>query len=232
MTGAGIVAAHGPSADPAFIALARAWMANPSKQFVGLVWAGYADMRAAPPVIDNRDLERSITQLLEPRIRKAMSGDEPFYIQHGPYEHETMRPPPAQPPQYDLAFVLRADERIMWPLEAKIMETPKKIAPYVKDVRDEFLTCRYGPFSNSGAMLGYLLEGESADALAAIETALGCRLEPLAEHPGKPGSLSRHDRTVPVGKGYPARFDCYHLILAWPGLKRAKTDVADGARGL
>lgn len=224
MTSVRIVAKHGPSADPTFIALARVWMANPSTQFIGLVWAGYTDMRSTSPLIDNRDLERSITQLLEPRIRKAMSGDEPFYIQHGPYERETMQPAPAQPPQYDLAFVLRSDERIMWPIEAKVMEKPHKVATYVKDVRDEFLTCRYGPFSNSGAMLGYLLEGDSADALGAIEKALGCSLEPLADYPGKPGRLSRHDRTVPIGKNYPTQFECYHLILTWPGLKRAIID--------
>lgn len=221
MNGVGIAATHRPSHDPAFIALAQAWMGNPSRRFIGLVWAGYAAMRAALPVIDERDLERSITQLLEPRIRTAMSGDEPFYIQHGPYERETMQKPPAQPPQYDLAFVLRSDDRIMWPIEAKVMETPNTVARYVKDVRDEFLTCRYGPFSSSGAMLGYLLAGDSADALSAIGTALGCTLEPLADHLDKPASLSRHVRTIPAGKSYPPRFECYHLILSWPGLKRA-----------
>lgn len=226
MTVTGIAATHQPSHDPEFIALAQAWMGNPSKQFIGLVWAGYAAMRAALPVIDDRDLERSITQLLEPRIRQAMSGDEPFYIQHGPYERETMQKPPAQPPQYDLAFVLRSDDRIMWPLEAKVMETPKTVARYVKDVRDEFLTCRYGPFSNSGAMLGYLLTGDGAEALSAIGAALGCKMEPLAEHLDKPASLSRHDRTVPAGKSYPASFECYHLILYWPELKRAATSAA------
>lgn len=225
MTGVGIAATHRSPHDPAFIALAQAWMGNPSKQFIGLVWAGYAAMRAALPVIDERDLERSITQLLEPRIRSVMSGDEPFYIQHGPYERETMQKPPAQPPQYDLAFVLRSDDRVMWPIEAKVMETPNTVARYVKDVRDEFLTCRYGPFSNSGAMLGYLLAGDSSDALSAIGTALGCTLELLADHPDKPASLSRH-RTVPMGKSYPARFECYHLILSWPDLKRAAGSAA------
>lgn len=225
MIGAGISATHQPSHDPAFIALARAWMGNPSKQFIGLVWAGYTTMRASLPAIDERDLERSITQLLEPRIRMAMSGDEPFYIQHGPYERETMQKPPAQPPQYDLAFVLRSDERIMWPIEAKVMESPNTVARYVKDIRDEFLTCRYGPFTGSGAMLGYLLAGDSEQALSAIGTALGCTLEPLADHLDKPASLSRHDRTIPEGKTYPVRFECYHLILPWPGLKRATATV-------
>ncbi|TWI24138.1 hypothetical protein IQ26_06362 [Mesorhizobium tianshanense] len=215
-----------PAADPLFIALARAWMSNPSQQLIGLVWAGYEDMRASPPVVDGRDLERSITQLLEPRIRKAMSGDEPYYVQHGPFERETMRPPPAQPPQYDLAFVLRADERIMWPLEAKVMETPRQVAHYVKDIHDEFLTCRYAPFSSSGAMLAYLLDGESTDALAAIEVSLGCNLEPLTEHPGRPSRISQHDRIVPPGKSYSARFDCYHLVLCWPGLARSRNHIS------
>lgn len=228
MTVAEIAPTHRRSQDPAFVALAQAWMGNPSKQFIGLVWAGYVAMRAALPVIDERDLERSITQLLEPRIRTTMSGDEPFYIQHGPYERETMQKPPAQPPQYDLAFVLRSDDRIMWPIEAKVMETPNTVSRYVKDIRDEFLTCRYGPFSSSGAMLGYLLAGDSAEALSAIGTALGCTLEPLADHLDKPASLSRHDRTIPVGKSYPARFECYHIILSWPDLKRATISaVAD-----
>lgn len=200
MTGVGIAATHRSPHDPAFIALAQAWMGNPSKQFIGLVWAGYAAMRAALPVIDERDLERSITQLLEPRIRSVMSGDEPFYIQHGPYERETMQKPPAQPPQYDLAFVLRSDDRVMWPIEAKVMETPNTVARYVKDVRDEFLTCRYGPFSNSGAMLGYLLAGDSSDALSAIGTALGCTLELLADHPDARLDRPRRFRGAPVAR--------------------------------
>ena len=70
-------------------------------------------------------------------------------------------------------------------------------------------------------MLGYLLAGDSADALSAIGTALGCTLERLADHLDKLASLSRHDWTVPVGRSYPASFECYHLILSWPDLKRA-----------
>src|ERR1039457_4224810 len=125
-------------------------------------------MLAKPPHVDDRDLERSITQLLEPRIRDAMTGDEPYYIQHGSFERETMAPPPAQPPAYDLAFVLRADERIMWPLEEKGLETPGTLAEYEREVREQYLTCRYAPFTASGAMLGYLLSGMATDALARI----------------------------------------------------------------
>jgi hypothetical protein len=208
------------TADPAFIALARAWARDPADQLLAFVWSGYDSLRHASPTVDPRDLERSITQLLAPRIQRAMTGDEPFYMQHGPYERETMKPPPAQPPQYDLAFVLRADERIMWPLEAKVLETPRQVAHYVRDVRDEFLTCRYAPFSASGAMLAYLLNGEAADALAAIAASLGCILEPLDGSGERSASRSRHDRVVPTGKPYPVQFACYHLVLRWHGLAR------------
>jgi hypothetical protein len=194
------------------------------------VWRAYDVMVANKPYVDNRDLERSITQLLEPRIRDAMSGDEPYYIQHGPFEHETMASPPAQPPAYDLAFVLRADERFMWPIEAKVLETSNQTAAYLKDLQDEFLTCRYAPFSKAGAMLAYLLKGAEEDALAAIEGRLGITLNPTAKFANRAHRLSEHDRTVPAGKVYPKSFTCHHLVMAFIGLARAKaakgTEVA------
>ncbi|WP_222861635.1 hypothetical protein [Oceaniovalibus sp. ACAM 378] len=206
--------------DPAFVALARTWMQNPAHQLVGLLWQAYEAMNRSAPTVDGRDLERSITQLLVPRISDAMTGDEPFYPIHGPFERETMKAQPAQPPEYDIAFVLRADERIMWPIEAKVLETPKAVAAYIKDVRDEFLTCRYAPFSNSGAMIGYLLSGTEDAAFDKIAEKLSCVLEPLVEHPGRPNRRSQHIRAVPTGKSYPVEFGCYHIIFAYRDLKR------------
>lgn len=209
------------SIDPTFIALARSWMQNPAQKFLGFIWMAYEDMRASPPHIDTRDLERSITQLLEPRVRDAMTGDEPFYVQHGPFERETMKVPPAQPPEYDLAFVFRADERIMWPMEAKVLETSKSMADYIRDVKNEFLKCRYAPFSSSGAMLGYLLIGKPDDVFSEIAKKLDCILKPVPEYPSKPNRFSKHKRNVPIGKLYPSEFECYHMILEYPGLSRA-----------
>lgn len=206
--------------DPAFIQLARSWVKDPARQFLTFVWLGYQDLLASKPFIDGRDLERGITQLLEPRVRNAMTGDEPFYVQHSPFERETMRAPPAQPPEYDLAFVLRADERIMWPLEAKVLEKPGNVNAYVRDVTDEYLTCRYAPFSDSGAMLGYLLTGNSHDALNAIASRLGVTLQEVTSLPAATIRWSKHSRTVPTGKPYPPEFRCYHLILDFPFVQR------------
>jgi hypothetical protein len=217
--------------DPAFLSLAASWTRDQADQLLGFVWAAYDQMRATMPVLDRRSLERSITQALEPRIRSSMSGYEPFYVQHSPFEYETMESPPAQPPTYDIAFVLHAEERVMWPLEAKVLETPKKIRDYERDVREEYLTCRYAPFSGAGAMLGYLLSGSAADALANIEAKLGCMLEPIPAFVGRPHRMSSHRRAVPVGKIYPADFRCYHLILNYSGLTRSSRKLrGSGAR--
>lgn len=210
-------------ADPAFQALASSWAQTPAKQFLPLIWSAYDAMLKAMPHVDEGDLERSITQLLEPRIAWAMTGFEPFYVQHGPFERETKRPPPAQPPEYDLAFVLRADERIMWPLEAKVLESPRSVAAYVNDIQNEYLKCRYAPFSRSGAMLAYLISGTATDALSAIGERLGEELHQVANLMGRPNRVSSHGRDVPDGKPYPSTFDCYHVVLEYPELTRLRS---------
>lgn len=209
--------------DPVFVAQACAWLTSPSQSVLRFVWSGYDQMVRDQPAVDGRDLERSITQLLEPRVRAAMTGYEPFYVQHGAFEHETMAAPPAQPPQYDLAFVWRADERVMWPLEAKIMTTPNTIAPYAADVTGEFLTCRYGPFTSSGAMLGYLLTGTTAATFTQIANKMSIQLLTTAGSTGRAERVSHHQRIVPLGKSYPDVFDCYHLLLDFSPLRRVRS---------
>lgn len=201
-----------------FSELARAWAPDGSRILLDLVWRGYDRLRAE--VLDridctqsNRDLERNITQMLEPRIRQASDPYTPFYVQHGPYEDESAVSSQAQPPQYDLAFVLYENERVMWPLEAKILRTDKRVAPYVKDVNEQFMTCRYSPFSKEGAMLGYLVKGNEDTALSEIAEKLNATLAPHMSFPQRPHRTSDHTRTVPAGKPYPADFRCHHLIF-------------------
>lgn len=214
----------GSSVPPEFVSLAGRWCANQSSNLLASVWQGYDLLSSEPPLrFDRRDLERSITQLFELRIRHVMTGDEPFDIQHGPYERETMRPPPAQPPQYDLAFVLRAEERVMWPLEAKVLETDGAVGEYVKDVNNEFLTCRYAPFSSEGAMLAYLLSGKPEKVFSNLAEKVPCRLSVHPEFGDKPHRVSEHKRQVATGKPYPREFRCHHLVLEFPGVARSSS---------
>lgn len=205
-----------------FLDLASGWCRDGSAILLGFVWKAYDQMKRDNPPVDFRDLERSLTQLFEVRIRREMSGDEPFYIQHGPYERETMKRPPAQPPQYDLAFVLNADERIMWPLEAKVLENARAVSEYVSDLKEQFLACRHGPFCSEGAMLGYLLAGTPVEAFTSIEAKMPCTLAQHPEFQSRAHRTSRHRRQVPTGKKYPADFFCHHLILEFLGFKRCR----------
>lgn len=206
-----------------FIDLAGRWCANQSSILLGLVWQAYDLLLAELPAgINEKDLERSITESLEWRIRRVMSGDEPYEVQHLRHERETMMAPPAQPPQYDLAFFLRADEETMWPLEAKVLETDGAVSEYVNDVKNEFLSCRYAPFSSEAAMLGYLLSGTANNVFRNLETKVPCSLSAHPNFPNRPCRMSVHTRQVEAGKSYPAHFRCHHLILEFSGITRRK----------
>ncbi len=210
-----------PSIDAAFIAGVSSWLRDSENTMLNHVWLGFDELGRKRPAFDGRDLERSITEHLEVCIQDSLSGYEPFTVQHGTHERETMQPPPAQPPQYDIAFVFRGDFRVIWPVEAKVLETPRTLAAYLSDVNEQFLTCRYAPFSRSGAMLGYLLNGEAVDAFSGISTRLGCELEIPKNFVDRPSRFSTHMRSVPSGKAYPADFRCHHLIMRFPGVKRS-----------
>ncbi len=183
-----------------------------------LVWKGYdrfyADTLSQVDFSkDDEDLERDITQFLEPKIREVMTGYEPFYIQHGPYERETRFGGSAQPPQYDIAFILHINPRVMWPLEAKVLKTHGSVAEYIKEVRTNFLTCRYSPFSNEAAMLGYLLSGDPNIVFSNITDKGGWELSTHAHFPKRDHRTSDHERKIPEGKYYPKKFRCHHIVL-------------------
>lgn len=203
---------------PDFVEVAKSWRKDSITVLVGLVWQGYDLLQEEVlSEIDSNQaeeqLERSITQLIERRIRRSMTGYEPFDVQHEVYEWESRQSAQAQPPQYDIAFFLRANERIIWPLEAKVLSSDGAVAPYVQDIQNQFLTCRYAPFSSEGGMLGYLFSGEPSRAFNYIGVRVPCT---LCDHPDfldREHKTSDHQRTVPGGENYPRDFRCHHLIL-------------------
>jgi hypothetical protein len=201
-----------------FSAIATCWNRNASTVMLGFVWGGYERLCLdvllhIDVALADEQLERSITQILTPKIRDCMSGYEPFHIEQGVYEYETRVSASAQPPLYDLAFVLKANPRIMWPLEAKVLRTDGDVGRYVNEITGNFLTCRYAPFSREGAMLGYLLAGVPANTFEAIEKKVPCTLDDHPVFAVRNLKTSFHTRLVPLGKTYPNTFWCHHLIM-------------------
>lgn len=201
-----------------FTELAGKWLPDASTRMLEWIWEGHdLLMREIMVLVDwslaEDDLEREITELLEIRIRRSMPDAAPMYVQHEKKERETREPAPAQPPEYDIAFVLYANERIMWPIEAKILKTDQHVAAYVRDLKNEFLTCRYAPFSREGAMMGYLFSGKPHSAFDKIARDLDTKLYRHPDFSNQNHRVSVHFRIVPTDKSYPAYFQCHHLLM-------------------
>ena len=107
-----------------------------------------------------------------------------------------------QPPAYDIAFFLIQNPRIMWPIEAKVLRSDGAVAEYVTDLRNEFLACRYAPFSSEAGMVGYLVLRRPGKVLENIGASAGCRMERFPEFNDRPHRVSDHMAKVPVGKHY------------------------------
>lgn len=207
-----------PMEDPEYVNLAKEWPLNLTKIALELIWQGYEileedilsqiDVKQA-----NKQIEKSISSFLERRIHRIMTGDESFYVQHEVPETETSYSDQAQPPTYDIAFILIANERIILPLEAKVLHSDGKVAEYIKEINENFLTCRYAPFSSEGGMLGYLLKGSPDKAFKNIEKKTPCILSDNPDFSNRHHKISDHQRSVPESKPYPLNFRCHHLIL-------------------
>jgi hypothetical protein len=201
-----------------YVELARTWSEDAIERMLTAVWYGYdtfvVEVLAQIDITQaDEELERAITQLLAPRIRRHLSGNEPYHIQHGSYEFATRLTAPAQPPVYDIAFVLYRDEKVMWPLEAKILRSDGAVAEYVKDVRRNFLTGRYAPYSTSGAMVGYLLHGSPERVFVNLEGSLACQLKPHLTFIRRHHRISDHRRHLQLTGCASSPFQCHHLIM-------------------
>ena len=203
---------------PDFMKLAREWRADATEVMASIVWTAYELLvqevfSEIDLTLADEQLERSITQYLAKRIDRVMSGDEPFEVQHGPYEFATAQTKKAQPPLYDIAFCLLANERVMWPLEAKIIRSDGGVAPYISEVTDQFLECRYAPFSSEGGMLAYMLAGDAEKFFTNIADGLKAILLVVNSVPPRSHRISYHKRTNTDEEMSPREFRCHHFAL-------------------
>jgi len=204
---------------PGFEQLAMAWARQEADGILALIWSGcdrlavnYMSRIAWNQRME--EVERCLNMWLSVCIGDEFGGYEPFRVVHRPIEVLTRQAGKAQSPEYDLAFVWRDHEAVLWPVEGKILQTDGALARYVKEVRSNYLTCRYAPLAGEGAMLGYLRKGSPPVALSGLSSKLGVPFNP---HPqfsaARPHSVSDHTRSVPPGKPFTSRFRCHHLIL-------------------
>jgi hypothetical protein len=188
------------------------------KVMLEFVWAGFDGFKAEildknpPPTRDNLDLERDLTEMLYPYINLALPASLPYFLQHERKEREQALPG-RQPPEPDLSFILYANIRVSFPMDAKVLErdTVAAMADYADTVQNRFVSCVYAPFSKEGAVIAFLLTGSVKTVFQSLGTAMGCTISRVAYISNRNHRTSSHDRSVVVCKY--KKFRCHHLLL-------------------
>lgn len=213
---------HIYGAPPEALNIAQAWTPVLVQQMLEAVWTGYDDLHQqllSRADWDTRfeNLERGLSELLCLFIIRRLDAQLSVALLHSPGEEESRFSAKAQPPTYDIAFVLHSDLRLRWPLEAKVLhsdaDTEQNFGDYVATFDDRFMSCRYAPFSPSGAMLGYLKSGDTSVVFTHLASRLNCTMTAHPEFSTRAHRTSDHQRLVPQNKPYPANFRCHHLLM-------------------
>lgn len=202
-----------------FVTSIQAWRQDAIAVLMGYVWAGTRNLIETLPIDFKQDmehLERGLNQVLAQCIRDAITDRAPFFVEHHPFEDQGRDPRGGQPKAPDLAFYLRANLRASLPIEAKVLETDGAVADYVKEINENFLECRYAPYSSHGAMLGYLRKGTVDKALKSIQSSMKCTLVLLEALEQWKHHTSRHNRVSASCQGCPPDFTCHHMIFLLP----------------
>lgn len=206
-----------PATDDQLTRLAAEWVPRASQVILHAILSGLQlvneeVVQGVNIGQSDENLERQLTQLLTPRIRRSLTGDESYDVEHQVSEEATRRPPPAQPPTPDIGFSFHDNPRVIWSVEGKVLRTDAAVAEYVADVRANFLTGRYSPYSSEGAMVGFLLMGIPAKAVAAIGVALPAKMNEVINEPHRSHAWSQHVREIPRGRSFARDFKCHHLV--------------------
>lgn len=198
--------------------LAKEWCADQSAILLRLVWAAYDRLKRdhldrEPILQEDERKEESLNLLLALAIDGCKDKFAPFSVVHEVPEQTAGKGGRAQSPHPDIGFCFYENPRAVWPLEGKILESEHDVLAYCAEVMSNFLTGRYATFSNEGAMVGYLLSGDSRDVFMHIRKGINCRLLRHRVVRDRPHRVSRHAREKLPDPGSPAFFLCHHMIL-------------------
>jgi len=196
---------HAFPKTPEWDAIADAWAESVVEEMLTLVWGGFDQMKRKILAKVNfnqplHQLERTLTDAHVTEItllwKANRTGFESFLPKHEAWEPSSIASPSAMPPSYDIGFENVNDPRLRWPVEAKVLTRPTDVLRYLGDLRQKYLTGVGAPFSTEGALLGYLIAGQPADTLSAIELSLGT-LKSFPLFASRHHQTSEHSGSVP-----------------------------------
>jgi len=192
-----------PADEPAQ-EMASEWVDGMTAQALDYTWRGFdslvkGHLHKIDFSVKIEQLERSLTANHFAEIQKIWAketgGESSFYPHHEDPEMETRKSASSKPPAYDLAFVCDANRRFIWPMEAKVVETPGALAPYLGDVA-KFESGVAAPLTGVGGLIAYLRSGSTADFFANLQKAMKQGLKEFPSSPTRAHRTSVHDRTI------------------------------------
>jgi len=208
--------------DPAFKELALEWGETVSERILDWVWRAFDALRAGPIArVDLTEpmeqLERDLTNLHFIQIQILWARETDGFPALSPVpemsEFESRYSASAKPPAHDLGFVNFENPRIVWPIEAKVVEKPSILGRYLTDVRDKFVAGIAAPFVGQAGMIGYLLSGRAGEVFAGLEPELSQPLKHPAAFATRDHRTSLHTRgKSPFGRDLPDLL-LHHLIM-------------------
>jgi hypothetical protein len=188
--------------DSESFALAERWATDVAERVLDWTWRGFDRFRRQHlSLVDLtrplEEIERDIASKHFIAINQVWATETGGCCSISPI-HEwpelASRPqPPGRSPACDFAFVSVQNQRIAWPIEAKVIETPRRLAQYKIDLR-KFMSGTAAPFVGEGGMIGYLRAGGSDEFFVALETLLHQKLGFVDFFSDRPHRTSHHRR--------------------------------------
>ena len=193
--------------------VAQEWARGATSQILDWTWRGFDALHAN--LLSRINLQQPLEQLERDLTSKHFieinllwaqeTGGYPTIVPHPEYpENETRPPAPGKPPAYDFAFVWRDNERVTWPIEAKVIPTERTLADYLADTV-KFTSGTAAPLTGEGAQIAYLLTGTAAGFFANL----------AAHHPLKaaPNLSSRPHRVSGHPRNPAPDLRLHHLVM-------------------
>ncbi len=110
-------------------------------------------------------------------------------------ENESAPGGSGRPPASDLSFIWYHNQRVSWPIEAKVLKTPGTLVEYLGDTA-KFENGIAAPLVGEGAQIAYLLTGTTDDFFTKLKAKLTSPLDPVQGFSDRPHRVSSHRRAA------------------------------------
>lgn len=194
---------------------AENWAAGITFQALDWTWRGFDALREN--VLSEVDfnqpldqLERDLTSKHFIEINRLFAAETEglsSIIPHHEFpENESAPGGSGKPPASDICFIWYHNQRVSWPIEAKVLKTPGTLSEYLGDTA-KFENGIAAPLVGEGAQLAYLLTGTTDKFFDNLSAQLALPLQTVVEFSARAHRVSSHART-----GIP-RLQLHHLAM-------------------